>query len=107
MGSVREMLPSDFTKGLAWWGRDAKYGNRSGDSWEHGGYMAGVRTHMYLYPDRSEGIVILPNGEVNYSCIQIALQNLLHLSVDDCYETRWKRLRNYLSPRWPCKWRSQ
>jgi serine-type D-Ala-D-Ala carboxypeptidase/endopeptidase len=27
--SVAEMLPASFTRGLAWWGKDASYGNRS------------------------------------------------------------------------------
>lgn len=81
--SVREMLPPDFTKGLAWWGRDAQHGNRSGGSWEHGGFMDGVRTHIYLYPGRCEGAVVLTNGHVAYDHIRSALVGLLRDAVDE------------------------
>lgn len=76
-GSLKEMLPGDFRRGLAWWGRDASYGNRAGGVWEHGGFMAGVRTHIYLYPERREGLVILTNGEADYGHIHAALRRLL------------------------------
>ena len=55
---VLEMLPPDFTRGLAWWGRDAWYGVKSGGVWTHGGFMEGVRTHLYLYPASATGMVI-------------------------------------------------
>lgn len=76
--SVNAMLPPDFTQGLAWWGRDFPLGNPSGGSWEHGGFMQGVRTHMYLYPGRREGIVILSNG-ASYEGIHEALVQMLRV----------------------------
>jgi hypothetical protein len=85
------LTPADGVAGLAWWGRDATYGRKSGGVWSHGGYMEGVRTHMYLFPPAANtgpevdlerqqhwrGAVILTNGEVDYSSIELALKELL------------------------------
>ncbi len=46
-----KMLPPDFRGGLAWWGRDASYGERRGQVRSHGGFMEGVRTHVHLWPN--------------------------------------------------------
>ena len=76
--SVTEMLPADFTKGLAWWGKDATYGDPRGGVWTHGGFMQGVRTHLYFWPELNEttagGMVILTNGEEDYSDVEAALE---------------------------------
>ena len=64
--SLEEMLPRNFKNGLAWWGCDASYGVRSGGVWAHGGFMQGVRTHVYLWPERSVSVVVLTNGEDDY-----------------------------------------
>jgi CubicO group peptidase (beta-lactamase class C family) len=61
-------------KGLAWWGADATYGEKSGDSWTHGGFMPGVRSHAYLWPAHRAGLVLLTNGEGDYTGITRALK---------------------------------
>ena len=80
------LTPAGGSRGLAWWGLDATYGDRAGGVWTHGGYMHGVRTHMYLYPPASDdvdavwkGAVILTNGEGDYSDVQHLLQNILSI----------------------------
>ena len=81
--SLREMLPADFTRGLAWWGRDAWYGDRRGHVWTHGGFMEGVRTHMYLWPASRSGMVILTNGSHEYTDIAEALEAVLKEAVGE------------------------
>ena len=49
------MQPESFTQGLAWWGRDSWYGCAEGGVWEHGGFMQGVRTHMWFWPAAGTG----------------------------------------------------
>lgn len=82
-------------KGLAWWGRDTSYGDSTGLSWQHGGFMHGVRTHIYVYPphlsnnnveEKEEarkknwkGFIILTNGESNYFEIECSLKRGLLL----------------------------
>jgi hypothetical protein len=34
-GDLEEMLPSDFCNGLAWWGKDACYGDKKGGGQKH------------------------------------------------------------------------
>ena len=72
--SIALMLPPDFRGGLAWWGRDASYGERRGEVWSHGGFMEGVRTHVHLWPNHRVGVVLLQNGEADYSGAMDALK---------------------------------
>ena len=64
--SIRTMLPASYTRGLAWWGTDTWYGARAPGVWMHGGFMPGIRSHMYFYPRTQLGIVLLQNGENLY-----------------------------------------
>jgi CubicO group peptidase (beta-lactamase class C family) len=64
--SLAAMLPPDFTRGLAWWGADATYGEPQGGVWSHGGFMDGVRSHLYYFPAQRVGIVLLQAGEGDY-----------------------------------------
>eukprot|EP01006_Ploeotia_vitrea_P064045 TRINITY_DN86807_c0_g1_i1.p1 TRINITY_DN86807_c0_g1~~TRINITY_DN86807_c0_g1_i1.p1 ORF type:complete len:353 (-),score=33.02 TRINITY_DN86807_c0_g1_i1:36-1046(-) len=60
------MLPKSFFQGLAWWGRDAMYASvetRKGGIWEHGGFMAGIRTHLWIWPEHKTCAVVLAVGE--------------------------------------------
>jgi CubicO group peptidase (beta-lactamase class C family) len=84
---------------LAWWGVDATYGGAGPEPWRggarcwsHGGFMEGVRTHAYLWPEEVEGAgcgggggggvycgaVVLTNGEACYGGVTTALKRLLH-----------------------------
>lgn len=67
--SLAEMLPTTFCDGLAWWGMDASYGVRGGGVWAHGGYMDGVRSHIFLWPQHRLGLVFMQNGEASYDHI--------------------------------------
>jgi CubicO group peptidase (beta-lactamase class C family) len=78
------MLPQTMTNGLAWWGKDTSYGDNSGRHWSHGGFMEGVRTHIYIWPGQEnhpeiakrfwKGAIILTNAEVDYAYITKALE---------------------------------
>lgn len=48
--SIDDMLPASFERSLAWWGLDAAYGEGVPGVYTHGGFMEGVRTHIYLWP---------------------------------------------------------
>ena len=76
------MLPPTFTNGLAWWGRDASYGVRTGGVWAHGGCMQGVRTHVYLWPARRVSVVVLTNGEGSYRRAIAAVCDVLNIPSD-------------------------
>ena len=80
--SLAEMLPPTFTNGLAWWGRDASYGVRTGGVWAHGGCMQGVRTHVYLWPARRVSVVVLTNGEGSYRRAIAAVCDVLDIPSD-------------------------
>lgn len=67
--SLREMLPESGKGGLAWWGTDAQYSCREPGLFEHGGFMEGVRTHIWLWPRAAFGAAFLCNGECNYDGI--------------------------------------
>jgi CubicO group peptidase (beta-lactamase class C family) len=62
------MLPPGCAAGLAWWGRDATYGekDRVCDVWAHGGFMDGIRSHIYLYPRQRLALALMQNGEACY-----------------------------------------
>ena len=81
---------------LAWWGADATYGGAGPEPWRggarcwsHGGFMEGVRTHAYLWPEEAGGAgcgggggvycgaVVLTNGEACYGGVTTALKRLL------------------------------
>lgn len=64
--SVKQMLPSDYKEGLAWWGCDTSYGVKSPGVWSHGGFMVGVRSHIYLWPEEQVGLVFMQNGSASY-----------------------------------------
>ena len=70
--TMKMMLPDNFKDGLAWWGKNSSYGIKSEKIWTHGGYMKGVRTHIYYYPHLHAGFIILTNGE--NSCSEIIKQ---------------------------------
>jgi CubicO group peptidase (beta-lactamase class C family) len=81
--SAALMLPADFRKGLAWWGRDAQYGERGGGPvwercWSHGGFMDGIRSHVHFWPDTGVAIVLLQNGEAEYKGAIDAVVAALH-----------------------------
>ena len=63
------MFPSSNVQGLGWWGADATYGEGlSADCavWAHGGFMQGIRTHVFLWPGCGAALVYLQNGEALY-----------------------------------------
>lgn len=72
--------------GLAWWGLDAIYGNKKGRTWEHGGFMDGVRSHIYIWPHHRLGAVLMVNGETDYAGItfemKVALAELLGVPMN-------------------------
>lgn len=74
--SLSEMLPDDGFSGLGWWGMDFPYGERRSDEcvFTHGGLMEGVRTHIYIWPKRQAGAVILTNSACDYSLVASALK---------------------------------
>ena len=72
--SLAELFPPDFCNGKAWWGKDTWYGEKTGDCWSHGGFMEGVRTHIYFWPAYSAGLIFLGNSEGDYSDIVGALK---------------------------------
>jgi CubicO group peptidase (beta-lactamase class C family) len=89
--SMKVLMPENMTKGLAWWGKDTSYGDKTGRFWGHGGFMDGVRTHIYFFPAEGEqeadslrrqkkGAIILTNGWGSYEMITSgiirALKNL-------------------------------
>ena len=73
------MVPEDMNNGFAWWGKDTWYGDPFGNYWSHGGYMNGVRTQINYYPFDSTGLIILTNGEGNYTPIQNQLESYIPL----------------------------
>jgi hypothetical protein len=77
------MLPPSFRGGLAWWGGDATYGEKAaplGAVWSHGGFMHGIRSHVYLWPHRGVALLILQAGEAPYeAACQAATQ--AHISA--------------------------
>lgn len=82
--SMAEMLPADYQRGLAWWGRDASYSSGQHGVWEHGGCMEGVRTHIYLYPEQAAGLVVLTNAECDYQRFaRLATRELLSRCADE------------------------
>lgn len=78
------LVPNDFNNGFAWWGQDTWWGDSDGIFWSHGGYMNGVRTQLNYYPADSTGLIILTNGNINYSAIQNELEN--YISLFECDE---------------------
>jgi len=82
--SLSQFLPpgEKCIGGLAWWGLDAYYGSKNGRSWEHGGYMDGVRSHIYLWPHLRLGAVILANGEGRYSKLEFEIKAALARHAD-------------------------
>eukprot|EP00471_Norrisiella_sphaerica_P004531 CAMPEP_0184488478 /NCGR_PEP_ID=MMETSP0113_2-20130426/12174_1 /TAXON_ID=91329 /ORGANISM="Norrisiella sphaerica, Strain BC52" /LENGTH=366 /DNA_ID=CAMNT_0026871301 /DNA_START=97 /DNA_END=1194 /DNA_ORIENTATION=- len=73
---MKEMLPRNFKSGLAWWGGDTWYGEKSNDVWSHGGFMPGVRAHIFLWPEKKVGSVFLSNGEGDYGKISSTMFKL-------------------------------
>ena len=64
--SVTLMWPADYAHALAWWGRDAQYGDRSAEAFQHGGFMRGVRTHVMVFPQHRKAAIVLLNSEQRY-----------------------------------------
>lgn len=83
--SIDLMLPSTGKGALAWWGMDAQYSEKRPGQFEHGGFMQGIRTHIYLWPRSPSarqacGCVVLLNGEANYEHIVDAIKQLPQVS---------------------------
>jgi CubicO group peptidase (beta-lactamase class C family) len=77
--TVEDLMPLSMTNGLGWWGSDTWYGDPNGVFWSHGGFMNGVRTQLNYYPTDHAGLVILTNGEGNYSDIQNLIEDYIPL----------------------------
>jgi CubicO group peptidase (beta-lactamase class C family) len=77
--SLAEMLPLSGERGLGWWGRDATYGEkgRVGTVWAHGGFMDGVRAHIYLFPRQRLAIALAQNGEDCYEALTHAAEQAI------------------------------
>lgn len=73
------LVPESMTNGLGWWGMDTWYGDANRNFWSHGGYMNGVRTQLNYYPSDSTGLIILTNGEGDYSQIQEEIEAYIPL----------------------------
>jgi CubicO group peptidase (beta-lactamase class C family) len=96
--SIQEMLPASYDRSLAWWGLDAAYGEGVPGVYTHGGFMEGVRTHIYLWPagvpavpgaagERSSGrggcgCVVLLNGEAEYDGVVAEMKMILTATVN-------------------------
>ena len=80
--SISAMLPNTGRGALAWWGMDAQYSEKQEGQFEHGGFMQGIRTHIYVWP-RSTGLrhacgcVVLLNGEASYEGVVSTIKRLL------------------------------
>lgn len=74
--SMTELLPPGLhcEGALAWWGRDSRYGNSAGKTWEHGGFMDGVRSHAYLWPQHGVGAAFVANGEGSYKRLEFEIK---------------------------------
>jgi CubicO group peptidase (beta-lactamase class C family) len=66
--SLAEFMPASGARGLGWWGTDATYGEGPGlvPIWTHGGFMDGVRSHVYLWPNAAVALVYMQVGEEPY-----------------------------------------
>ena len=83
--SIKAMFPSTGRGALAWWGMDAQYSEKRQGQFEHGGFMQGVRTHIYLWPRSPEakhasGCVVLLNGEASYDGVVSSIKQWLQVS---------------------------
>ena len=67
------LMPSNYENGCAWWGKDASYGKKGENVWSHGGFMEGIRTHIFVWPERKSGSFVLLNGEGDYTRIEEAM----------------------------------
>ena len=115
-----------YTNGLAWWGNDiyvSRHGvlqQRHGDEevvgaklelmagakgWSHGGFMEGVRTHLFWWPETQRGMVILATGEGDYSAVQQSMLRLFaqwSASSSDLESGQYRVLKLVYPPRSPC-----
>lgn len=90
--SLEELMPprhddGKLRGGLAWWGADG-YGDRRGVRWEHGGFMDGVRSHAYVWPQHKVAAVILGNSNGEYAWLTDSIIAALseHLGFHaDCF----------------------
>ena len=67
------LMPSNYENGCAWWGKDASYGKKGENVWSHGGFMEGIRTHIFVWPETKSGSFVLLNGEGDYTRIEEAM----------------------------------
>jgi CubicO group peptidase (beta-lactamase class C family) len=67
--SIAELMPASGERGIGWWGADATYGEGPGavPVWTHGGFMDGIRSHVYLWPNASVALVYMQVGEEPYA----------------------------------------
>eukprot|EP01043_Picozoa_sp_COSAG02_P052028 COSAG02_NODE_5552_length_4235_cov_26.249275_2_plen_491_part_00 len=97
--SIKEMLPASYERSLAWCGLDSTYGEGVPGVYTHGGFMDGVRTHIYLWPAGVSavpgetgveaksagggcGCVVLLNGEAKYDGVVAEMKNILTTAVN-------------------------
>ena len=80
--SREAMLPPDYVGGLAWWGLDASYGEGYPGVWTHGGFMQGVRSHLYLWPRQRTALVYMQNGEGDYDDVVDAAKQAIIDAAD-------------------------
>jgi len=78
--SVEAMLPASGRSGLAWWGLDSGFSCGEAGLWEHGGFMDGARTHIWLWPESSCGAVLLTNGDGCYADVTAEIKAAVRLA---------------------------
>lgn len=70
--SWSEMFPPSGDHGLAWWGADATFGEGPPPAgsgcivWSHGGFMDGVRSHVFVWPAAAVALVHVQNWQGGY-----------------------------------------
>lgn len=80
--SWHDMFPDTFSHGLAWWGRDAQYGEPDCDVWCHGGMMPGVLTKVVLFPAPVDvQIVVLTNGFAYQAVLTKVIEGLMQMGA--------------------------
>lgn len=77
INSADLLTPYSFSEpNLAWWNGTSwtyTFHFPNDEVWFHGGFMPGIRTRLNYYPSDSTGLIILTNGEGQYSSIEDSL----------------------------------
>ena len=92
------MLPPAYVGGLAWWGLDASYGEGYPGVWSHGGFMPGIRSHLYLWPRQRTALVFMQNGEGDYDDVVEAAKDAIVAAADALDPTGELALRELDDP---------